>query len=282
VFPHAVTTGRTSHADAPTAGVLLIGDELLTGKIRDENGHFLAKVLRRRGVRLVEMAVVGDTEDAIGEALMRMVRQVSLVFTSGGVGPTHDDRTLPAIALATGRPLRRNEQMEGLLREHFGERITPAALAMADLPEGTSLRALPGWPVLRLDVSRPAPASAQTCRIYILPGVPPLLRAKVEHLEILEGELPLGDGWHLTLLHTNLEESQLAAKLEALVAAFPMVDIGSYPRWARDEGGRVRYHVRVTFEAPTLHAASADAARDRLAVMLGPDAVFPAPDATAL
>lgn len=272
---HAVTTGRTSHADAPSAGVLLIGDELLTGKIRDENGHFLAKVLRRRGVRLVEMAVVGDTEDAIGEALMRMVRRTSLVFTSGGVGPTHDDRTLPAIATATGRPLQRDEQMERLLREHFGESITPAALAMADLPQGTSLRALPGWPVLRLDLTEP-----DTCRIYILPGVPPLLRAKVEHLETLEGELPLADGWHLTVLHTHLEESKLAPKLDALVAAFPMVAIGSYPRWARDEGGRVRYHVRVTFEAPVQHATSADAARDRLAAMLGPDTLAEAPDGT--
>jgi molybdenum cofactor synthesis domain-containing protein len=273
----AVTTDSTSDADAPTAGVLLIGDELLSGKICDENGHFLAKVLRRRGVRLIEMAVVGDTEEAIGEALMRMVGRASLVFTSGGVGPTHDDRTLPAIAAATGRRLRRDPQMEQLLREHFGERITPAALGMADLPEGTSLRALPGWPVLRLDLFEP-----RVCRVYILPGVPPLLRAKVEHLEGLEGELPKAAGWHLSLLHTTIEESALAANLDALVASFPEVEIGSYPRWARDEGGRVRYHVRITFEAPAAHAASAEAARDRLAEMLGPDAVVPSPDASTL
>ena len=271
-----MTTGRTPRADAPTAGVLLIGDELLTGKIRDENGHFLAKVLRRRGVRLVEVAIVGDREEEIGEALMRMARRTSLVFTSGGVGPTHDDRTLSAIAAATGRPLQRDPQMERLLREHFGASITSAALGMADLPEGTSLRALPGWPVLRLDLGVPC------CRIYILPGVPPLLRAKIEHLETLDDELPQGDGWHLALLHTNVEESKLAPKLDALVAAFPMVEIGSYPRWAREEDGRVRYHVRVTFEAPALHAPSADAARDQLASMLGPDAIVEPPDGTTL
>jgi molybdenum cofactor synthesis domain-containing protein len=282
--PAPVTPDRTADVDdAPTAGVLLIGDELLTGKIRDENGHFLAKVLRRRGVRLIEMAVVGDTEQAIGDALMRMLGRASLVFTSGGVGPTHDDRTLAAIASATGRRLRRNQQMEHLLREHFAERLTPAALSMADLPEGTSLRALPGWPVLRLDLSVPSESSGspRDCRIYMLPGVPPLLRAKVEHLETLD-ELPMAAGWHLAMLHTDLEESALAAKLDALVTAFPAVEIGSYPRWGRDDGGRVRYHVRVTFEAPAAHAASADAARDRLAAMLGPDALVEGLDASTL
>lgn len=271
--PHAVTT--TGRADAPAAAILLIGDELLSGKIRDENGHFLARVLRRRGIRLVEITVVGDAEEAIGEALLRLVERAPLVFTSGGVGPTHDDRTLSAIATATQRPLERNEQMEQLLRTHYGERITPEALTMADLPRGTSLRALPGWPVLRLDLQAP-----HVARIYILPGVPALLRAKVEHLESIDGELPLAEGWHLVLLHTMLEESKLAPKLDALVASFPMVDIGSYPRWTRDEGGRVRYHVRVTFETPLEHAESADAARERLARMLGPGAIVDPPEGT--
>jgi molybdenum cofactor synthesis domain-containing protein len=251
---------------APTAAILLIGDELLTGKIRDENGHFLARSLRRRGIRLVELAVVGDDEAVIGAALLRLADRASTVFTSGGVGPTHDDVTLAAIARATGRPLERNVEMESELRKHYGERISEAALAMADLPRGTALLARQGWPVLRLDLEPPC-----STRVYILPGVPSLLRAKVEHLEAIPGELPQGDGWHLALLHTNLDESNLAPHLDAIVAAFPGVDIGSYPRWSRGPDGAIHYHVRVTFEAPREHASRAEAARDQLTRVLPPE-----------
>jgi molybdopterin-biosynthesis enzyme MoeA-like protein len=185
------------------------------------------------------------------------------------VGPTHDDRTLAAIAGAIDRPLVRDREMERQLRQYYGDRINDAALAMADLPEGTLLRALPGWPVLRLDLETPRP-----CRVFILPGVPGLLRAKVEHLEALEGELPEGGGWHLALLHTSLDESRLAPVLDAVVAEFPDVMIGSYPRWTRGEDGRIRHHVRVTFEAPAAAGVSADRARDRLRAALPPDVVL--------
>ncbi len=254
-------------AEAPTAAILLIGDELLSGKIRDENGHFLARLLRRRGIRLVEIAVVGDRIADIGDALLRLCARAQLVFTSGGVGPTHDDVTLEAIAACTGRPLTRNARMEEQLRRHYGERISDAALRMADLPRGTQLRAEQVWPVLRLDLESP------TARVYILPGVPGLLRAKLEHLEELDGELPLGEGWHLAVLHTTLDESKLAPHLNAMLDAFADVEIGSYPRWEREGDGRIRYHVRVTFEAPMTLQARVEAAREELARRLGPEAL---------
>ena len=178
-----------SSAEPPRAAVLLIGDELLSGKIRDANGHFLAQVLRRRGMALVEIRTVGDAPEDIGRALLDLAARASFVFTSGGVGPTHDDRTLEAIAAATGRPLVRNAEMAAELAQHYGDRATKEAMSMADLPEGTTLRAGPGWPVLRLDLDEPGP-----CRVYILPGVPPLLRAKIERLEATEGELPHAGG----------------------------------------------------------------------------------------
>lgn len=249
--------------DVPTACVLLIGDELLTGKVRDENGHFLAKLLRRRGIRLLEICTIGDDPDEIGAALVRLCARAPIVFTSGGVGPTHDDRTLYAIARTTGRELVRNAEMEAQLRHYYGERINEAALRMADLPAGTLLRAMPGWPVLRLDL--------EAARVYILPGVPSLLRAKLEHLEAIEGELPLSAGWHLATLHTSLDESKLAPLLDAVVAEFPGIDIGSYPRWSRSEDGRIRVHVRVTFEGPSGEAARVEAARERLQAALAPD-----------
>lgn len=255
--------------ETPTACVLLIGDELLTGKVRDENGHFLAVSLRRRGIRLLEICTVGDRPEEIGDALLRLCARAPLVFTSGGVGPTHDDRTLEAIARATGRPLVRDAQLEAQLRQHYGPRLTDAALRMADLPRGTILRALPGWPVFRLDLDAvPGRAGA---RIYILPGVPGLLRAKYEHLEAIEGELPHTPGWHLEVLYTSLDESALAAHLDAVVAAHPAVDIGSYPRWGRGDDGRIHMHVRVTLEGPATAREAVLAARAQLHAALGPE-----------
>ncbi len=105
----------------PRAAILLIGNELLSGKIRDENGWFLSGVLRRRGIELVEIAVVPDDLARIGEALRRLLDRAGLVFTSGGVGPTHDDVTLAAIAAALERPLERNEEMAETLRAHSGD-----------------------------------------------------------------------------------------------------------------------------------------------------------------
>ncbi|RMG97485.1 MAG: competence/damage-inducible protein A [Deltaproteobacteria bacterium] len=227
------------------AAALLIGNELLSGKIRDENGWHLARFLRRRGIELAEMAVVPDDVDEIARALARLVGRHPLVFTSGGVGPTHDDRTLAAVAAATGRPLERHAGMEALLRDHYGEGVGEAALAMADLPRGTVPCALPGWPVLRLDTDAPAVA-----RIYILPGVPELFRSKLERLAELPGELPEGPGWVLEVLDLAVDEAELAAPLAEVAAAEPDVEIGSYPRWIRDERGRLCGRVRVTVEGP--------------------------------
>lgn len=255
-------------AEPPRAAVLLIGDELLSGKIRDANGHFLAQVLRRRGMALVEIRTVGDALPDIGRALLDLAARASFVFTSGGVGPTHDDRTLEAIAAATGRPLVRHPEMAAELAQHYGERATEAAMSMADLPEGTTLCAGPGWPVLRLDLDEPSP-----CRVYILPGVPPLLRAKIERLEATEGELPQAGGWHLVEVHTSLEEHRLAPELDAVLEEFPGIQVGSYPRWTREEDGRIRLRVRVTVEGPIELASQVDAAREALLARLPADCI---------
>lgn len=250
------------------AAVLLIGDELLSGKIRDANGYFLAQTMRRLGIALVEIRTVSDDPQGIGDALLELSRRAAIVFTSGGVGPTHDDRTLEAIAAATGRPLTRNPDLETQLRSYYGERLTPAALSMADLPEGTTLCAGPGWPAMRLDLSEPHP-----CRVYILPGVPGLLRSKVERLVAAPGELPQGEGWHLAEVHTTLEESHLAPLLDAVVQQYAEVQIGSYPRWSRGDDGRIALDVRVTLEGPVSHAAQVDAAREALLASLPSDKI---------
>ena len=262
------------------AAILLVGNELLSGKIRDENGWFLSQVLRRRGIELVEISVVRDDVEAIGDAVQRLLASAPLLFTSGGVGPTHDDVTLEGVAAGCGRPIGRDSHMEGILRHHYGDRITNAALRMADLPRGTTLRAETGWPVLRLDVPEmtpPAHAEAgREARIYILPGIPALLRAKVEALEALDGELPDTGAWRLEILVTDLDESRLAQPLDEVVAEFPGVEIGSYPRWRRDDDGRLMVRVKLTFEAPADRAELALAAREALAARVGVEHVLDA------
>ncbi|NVB41174.1 competence/damage-inducible protein A [Pseudenhygromyxa sp. WMMC2535] len=271
-------------APRPTAAVLLIGNELLSGKIRDENGWYLSRVCRRRGLTLREIAVVPDELDTIGEALLRLLTSVPLVFTSGGVGPTHDDVTMAAIARATGRRLIRDGQMEAILRQHYKGAAAEAALRMAEIPEGTTLRALPGWPVMRLDLAAgeifgARPPQPHDARIYILPGIPALLRAKIETLEGIPGELPPARDWALVELHTSLDESALADRLDEVVADFADVEIGSYPSWIPDEGGRLRVRVKITFEASD--AARAQAARDALADQLDPARLLPPPAPTS-
>jgi molybdopterin-biosynthesis enzyme MoeA-like protein len=158
--------------------------------------------------------------------------------------------------------------METTLRAHFGARTTPAALKMADLPAGTELVAAHGWPVMRISL----PADR---RIYILPGIPELCQAKIEALEAIPGELPDAGGWALERLHTDMDEADLAAPLNKVVAEFPAVDIGSYPRWTSDDAGRLRCVVRVTFEATGAHRPLARTARDALADAIGPVAILP-------
>lgn len=235
----------------PTAAVLLIGNELLSGKIRDRNGYALSRMLRRRGIRLVELVVVEDDDHAIAGTLHRLLARTPLIFTSGGVGPTHDDRTIPAIASALDRPLRRHPEMEALLRKYYGDKIGDVALRMADLPEGTSLRAGTTWPILRLDLPHDHPAAAgRDARIYILPGVPELCQAKIDALEAAPDELPNAGGWLLLTVETNIEERVVAPVLQQYTRDFPQLEIGSYPRWDRQKNGKLRGVVRVTLEAP--------------------------------
>ncbi len=257
----------------PRAAVMLVGDELLSAKIRDENGWFLAQRLRERGVRLEEICTVPDDPQRIADTLLRLLELAPIVFTSGGVGPTHDDLTLEAIALATERPLERHAQLESILRRFYKSELNAAALRMADVPRGTRLVAEQGWPVLRLDLER----KAGPARVYILPGVPSLLRAKVEALEGIEGELPSGPGWSLVDTWLGIDESDFADALTEVARDHPEVAIGSYPRWLRDAQGAHRIRVRLTFEADAPETAAA--ARDALLAKIDPAAVVDAPEA---
>jgi molybdenum cofactor synthesis domain-containing protein len=217
---------------AGRAAVLVVGSEVLSGKVSDENGPFLVKRLRELGTELVSLHVVPDRMDVIVEALLAARRRAAWVLTSGGVGPTHDDLTLPAVARALGRPLRREEGMVTVLRtmharHHPGEGLPQAALRMADLPEGTRLLGDPEFPTLVVE------------GVAMLPGVPSFLRHQFERI----APLLRGAPFHLVCLYLGLGEDRIAAPLDRVAREHPDVEIGSYPRFDVTD-----HRVRVTLE----------------------------------
>src|SRR6185295_9909895 len=162
---HPRLTGlRSSRMERTGAAAVIIGNEILTAKVTDANGPHLVRRLRDRGVPLASIAVVPDDVDAIVEAVASAHRRARHVLTSGGIGPTHDDVTVRAVALALGRKVVRLEEMVKRIRDHYGEGVPAAALRMADAPEGAELWIQEGtwFPVLTCD------------GVHMLPGVPQL------------------------------------------------------------------------------------------------------------
>lgn len=216
----------------PTAAVLVIGSEVLSTKVRDENGPWLAGRLRELGVQLLSIRTLRDCTDAIVEAVDAERRRVDWVFTCGGVGPTHDDLTLAAVALALGRPLQRSEAFADALRAMHrrhggGGEIPEAALRMADLPAGTRLLGDPRFPTLAVE------------NVVMLPGVPQFLRLQFDGVA---AELR-GSPFRLASLYLSLGEDRLAPLLDRVALAHPQVEIGSYPRFDAAD-----HRVRVTLE----------------------------------
>jgi molybdenum cofactor synthesis domain-containing protein len=153
---------------ARTAAALIIGNEILTGKVQEQNVAFLAKELFALGVALRRVVVCVDEIDVIVADLDALRTTHDVVFTSGGVGPTHDDVTIAAIAKAFGRKVVRAPEMEWLIRKYYAERVTDGHLRMADVPEGATLvrSAEMPWPTVQIE------------NVYVLPGVPEIFRAK--------------------------------------------------------------------------------------------------------
>lgn len=215
-----------------TAAVLVVGSEVLSAKVVDANGPYLVKRLRDLGVELTALHVVPDRVDAIVETLLAARRRADWVLTSGGVGPTHDDLTVPAVARALGVELRRDERMAQVLREmharhHPGAEFPEVALRMANLPEGTELLGDPEFPTLVVS------------RVVMLPGVPSFLRHQFQAVSHLFHGAP----FHLACLYFRWGEDRLALPLAAVAEAHPAVEVGSYPRFDESD-----YRVKVTVE----------------------------------
>jgi molybdenum cofactor synthesis domain-containing protein len=214
----------------PTAAVIVIGNEILSGKVVDTNAAFLTQELRSLGVTLCRILVIPDEVDVIADAIGAYHAAFDYVFTSGGVGPTHDDVTIAGIAAGLGRPVLRHPLLEQQIRDFSGDTINEARLKMAEVPEGADLL---------FDGDLPFPA-VRVENIYVLPGIPEMFRAKFASLR------PhfTADPFFLRVIYTRAFESAIAGYLNATLAAFPDLMLGSYPKLGDPE-----YRVRVTLES---------------------------------
>lgn len=228
-----------------TAAAVIIGAELLSGKIRDENFHALSTTLRALGIALKKVVFCPDDREMIAREIDAVRRHHDVVFTSGGVGPTHDDVTIEGVSQALGVETVQSPQLEALLKQVYGEAINDTHLTMARIPQGALLEEGAGirWPTIVAH------------NIWILPGVPELFRMKLAAIRSrLTGPIP----FFTEELFCRVEETELKAELDAVVAGHPQVEVGSYPKWFDK-----RYKTRLTFDARSreLAVAAAEAAR---------------------
>jgi molybdenum cofactor synthesis domain-containing protein len=213
-----------------TAAYIGIGNELLSGSIQDENFFYLARTLRELGIRLMRCIVIPDEPVAIRETIEACRSRFTYVFTSGGLGPTHDDVTVEGVAMALGLRVVRHPFLEEKIREFYGDRLKEASLKMAEIPEGAALHFLDkmSFPVLSVE------------NIFLFPGVPELFREKFEGIKEHFRTRP----YHSEEILSHRRESEIAELLSVTLDMFPSIKIGSYPKW--DEEG---YRVKVVVES---------------------------------
>ncbi len=203
----------------PTAAMLVIGDEILSGRTRDTNTNHLARHLTGRGIRLAEVRVVPDDHAAIVAALNALRATYDHVFTSGGIGPTHDDITADAVADAFGVGVDVREDAHAILRAHYqrtGLELNPMRLRMARIPEGATL----------IDNPISAAPGFTLGNVHVMAGVPAIFEAMVASvLPLLTG----GDPLLSQMIDVPRGEGEIAQALKDLAARFPDLSFGSYP-----------------------------------------------------
>jgi molybdenum cofactor synthesis domain-containing protein len=216
----------------PTAALIVVGNEVLSAKVRDENGYYAATRLREIGVRLTAILTIPDEVPVIARTVARERPAVDWLFTSGGVGPTHDDVTLAAVAQALGCPVVRHpglvEHIRAAHRRWWGKEAPEAALRMADVPAVTRLLGDEAHPILAAE------------NVVMLPGVPQFFRVQFERFT---RDL-VAPPFHLAEVFVSAPEDQIAPLLDRLAASHTGVEIGSYPRFDGAD-----HRVKVTLES---------------------------------
>jgi len=215
---------------AKTAGIMVIGNEILSGKVVDTNSPYMCQELRSLGVDVRRIVVIPDDIEVIASDVKTFSGAFDYVFTTGGVGPTHDDVTIEAIARGLQRRLVIHPELDALLQQHWAERPSAAREKMASVPEGAQLLMEPSLPIPVLQVDN----------VYIFPGIPQLFRRKFESIKELFRELP----YHVRVVYVNARESDFAHLLDTVVHEFPELMLGSYPEVANPH-----YRVKLTLES---------------------------------
>lgn len=219
-----------SQSKTTTAAMVVIGNEILSGKVVDTNSSFLARELRRAGVSLERIVVIPDDVPTIAETVRGCSDRYDHVFTSGGVGPTHDDMTIAGVALAFDRAVVVDEALALTIEQAIGKKPAPAYLKMAEVPAGATLiEAEPGhFPTVQIE------------NVYVLPGIPEIFEAKIASLRGRFASKP----YHLRQVLVAASEGRIADVLNATLAAYPELMLGSYPKLSDPE-----YQVRLTLES---------------------------------
>jgi molybdenum cofactor synthesis domain-containing protein len=213
-----------------TAGIILVGNEILSGKIVDANASYLCHELRALGVEVRRITVIPDEVDLIATEVARFGADYDVVFTSGGVGPTHDDVTIEGVARAAGVPVIRHPALVALLQGFYRDALTDAHLKMAEVPDGAELL---------VDESVRFPTILMR-NVYILPGVPEIFRRKFDAIRERFRDQPI----FLKNVFVRIGEGTLADHLNALLRDYPELLLGSYPEFSNPE-----YKVKVTLES---------------------------------
>lgn len=215
---------------AASAAAIVIGDEILSGKIRDTNGPYLIDKLRSVGVVLDRILTVRDDLDEIAWAVTSCRERYRPIFTSGGIGPTHDDLTVAGVARALGRGVVQHPDLVRAIETHYPKPLRPEAMRLANVPEGADLIRTPtSWyPLITVD------------EIYLLPGIPELFRMHLDNLAEKFRGLP----FHLRSVFLRVGETEIAAILDRIAIEHGGVALGSYPRIDTAD-----HRVKLTLEA---------------------------------
>lgn len=213
-----------------TAGIVLVGNELLSGKTVDVNAAYLCRELRPLGVDVRRIAVIPDEVEVIARDVREFSRTFDVVFTSGGVGPTHDDVTMEGVARALGVRVVPDPSLVQMLHGFYQAELNQARLKMAEIPEGAQLLDADGlrFPVVVLR------------NIYILPGVPEIFRQKFAAIR----DRFRGEPFHLATVFVRIGEGTLAGYLNDVLERHPALLLGSYPEYSNPD-----YEVKVTLES---------------------------------
>jgi molybdenum cofactor synthesis domain-containing protein len=241
-----------------TAAAVVIGNEILSGKVQEANIVVLAKLLRELGVSLRRVVTVLDDVEVIAREVAELAAAHDWLFTSGGVGPTHDDVTIEAVAKAFGVPVVMHATMDRMIRDHYGANVTEGHLRMGLVPEGAELETTTEvrWPAIRFR------------NVWLLPGIPEVFRMK---MPVVAARVGVQDAFVSLAVYTRMDEGDLKPLLDRVVAEYADVEVGSYPKWMDPA-----YKTKLTFDGQD--GARVRAARDAFLALLPPGEPQPAPE----